>query len=34
MKIEATVTAEEVTREIEKAVRKSSPRPKSNRSKR
>jgi Mn-containing catalase len=34
MKIEATVTAEEVTREIEKAVRKSCPRPKSNRSKR
>ena len=33
MKIEATVTAEEVTREIEKAVRKSSSRSKSNRSK-
>ncbi len=32
-KIEATVTAEEVTREIEKAVRKSSSRPKANRSK-
>jgi Mn-containing catalase len=33
MKIEATVTADEVTREIEKAVRKSSPRPKSHLSK-
>ncbi len=33
MKIEASVTAEEVTREIEKAVRKSSSRPKTNHSK-
>lgn len=32
MKIEASVTADEVTREIEKAVRKSSSRPKANRS--